>query len=236
MSDTDLGAELNADDPNLTGEEPPNPDAEVEPKDPASEAGEAESKGEEEKPEPMVPVSVLTAEREEARRRLEFAESVARQSAKPAVEEPKVDPVDFLAEPEKIAGFIDERVRQATEGLSRGYAVRQHGKDVVDKAYAAAKDHGTPAEQQALLTAADPWGEIVDWHKRREALAEIGGDPEAWRKAQRESIKKELLAEAAVRQAKGLDPPPSLAGEPNTGARAESTELPDDSLEKLVGE
>ena len=227
---------MSSSDTNLDEEMAAAEEAEAEAKEP--EGAEAEERAEKaEKPEPMVPVSVLTAEREENRKRLEFAESVARQSAKPEQQAEPVDPVDFLAEPEKIAGFIDQRVRQATEGLSKSYAVRQHGKEAVDAAHAAVKDHGTPAEQQALIASDDPWGDAVDWHKNREALAEIGNDPAAWRKAETERIKKELLAEAAVRQAKGIeDPAPSLADSPNMGARAESGEPPDDSLEKLLGE
>ena len=57
----------------------------------------------------------------------------------------------------------------------------------------------------------------------------------AWREAETKRIKKELLAEAAVRQAKGIDPAPSLADSPNLGARADTSES-DDSLDSLVGE
>ncbi len=145
--------------------------------------------------------------------------------------------MDFLAEPDKIAGFIDQKVRQATEGLSMSYAVRQHGKQAVNEAHAALKQHGTQTEQQALAASADPWGEVVDWHNRREAMAEIGDDPVAWRKAETERIKKELLAQAAVRQAKGLDPAPTLADEPNLGARDKAEVEPEDkdSLKSLLG-
>ncbi len=229
MSDPDLDAELNAADPQ--GEDPP------EPKDPPEGDGEGEPEpkdnGEGEKPEPTVPVSVLTAEREEGRKRADYWEGIARANTQPPSEQPSADPVDFLAEPDKIAGFIDQKVRQATEGLSMSYAVRQHGKQVVDEAHAALKQHGTQAEQQALNASADPWGEVVDWHKRREALAEIGGDPAAYVAR----IKKEALAQATVRQAKGLDPAASLAGEPNLGAREKADVEPDDkdSLKSLLG-
>ncbi len=234
MSDPDLEAELTAADPQ--GEDPPTTDPDADPKGAAPE-GEGEPEPEEEKPEPTVPVSVLTAEREEGRKRADYWEGIARSNTQPPSEQPSADPVDFLAEPDKIAGFIDQKVKQATEGLSMSYAVRQHGKQVVDEAHAALKQHGTPAEQQALNASADPWGEVVEWHQRREALAEIGNDPAAWRKAETERIKKELLAQAAVNQAKGLDPAPTLAGEPNLGARDKTDVEPEDkeSLKALLG-
>ena len=79
---------------------------------------------------------------------------------------------------------------------------------------------------------------MVEGHKRREIMAEIGDDPVAWRKAETERIKPELLAQAAVRQAKGLDPAPTLAGEPNLGARDKPDVEPEDkdSLKNLIGE
>lgn len=233
MSDPDLEAELTAADPQ--GEDPPNPDPDADPKGDATE-GEGEPV-EEEKTEPTVPVSVLTAEREEGRKRADYWEGIARANTQPPSEQPSADPVDFLAEPDKIASFIDQKVKQATEGLSKSYAMRQHGKQVVDEAHAALKQHGSQAEQQALAASADPWGEVVEWHKRREIMAEIGDDPVAWRKAETERIKKELLAQAAVRQAKGLDPAPTLADEPNLGARDKTVEPEDkDSLKSLIGE
>ena len=232
MSDPDLDAVLN-DEPEADAE--PKPDPEPEPKGDDLDKGEGDSDAEE-KPEPMMPVAAHVAERKELQRRAEFAEDVARaatkdESAKPA------DPVDFLAEPEKIAGFIDQKIRQATEGLSKSYAVRQHGRDAVEKAYADLRDHGTPAEQRAISASDDPWGETVDRHKRREAFAEIGDDPAAYRKSVLESVKKELLAEATVKQAKGLETAPSLADSPNLGSRADTSGEPEDkdSLKNLIG-
>ena len=232
MSDSDLEAELTATDPK--GEDPPEPKDSPEGED----EGEPEPKDKGKDPEPMVPVSVLTAEREEGRKRADYWEGIARSNTQPPSEQPSADPVDFLAEPDKIASFIDQKVKQATEGLSKSYAMRQHGKQVVDEAHAALKQHGTQVEQQALAASADPWGEVVEWQKRREIMAEIGDDPVAWRKAETERIKTELLAQAAVRQAKGLDPAPTLAGEPNLGAREKTDVEPEDkdSLKSLIGE
>ena len=197
---------------------------ESEAKDAKSVEAEDPPASEEEKPEPTVPVSVLTAEREEGRRRTEYWQGIAQRQPPEA----PIDPVDFLAEPEKIAVLINQKVVEATQALSKRLAVRQHGQKAVDEAYASLRDSGTQAEQQATSASADPWGDAVDWHKRREAMAEIGSDPAAWRKAETARIKKELLAEATVRQAKGLPDAVSLADSPNLGTRADKTEDPDD--------
>ena len=185
---------------------------------------------EQETPEPTVPVSVLTAERAESRRRIDYLEGLAR-----TPEPPKADPVDFLAEPEKIEALINQKVAQATQALSKRFAVRQHTQKTVDEAYAALRDHGTQAEQQATSASVDPWGDAVEWHQKREALAEIGGDPAAWRKTETARITKELLAKATVKQVKGEMPEAvSLADSPNLGTRADTEEAPDDSLEVLL--
>ena len=217
MSDPELDAVLDDE-----TEEPEAKDAE-------SVEAEAEV-SEQEKPEPTVPVSVLTAERAESRRRMDYLEGQLR---KP--DTPKADPVDFLAEPEKIEALINQKVAQAAQALSERLAVRQHGRKTVDEAYAALRDHGTQAEQQATSASVDPWGDAVEWHQRREAMAEIGNDPAAWRKAETARITKDLLAKAAVRQVKGEMPDAvSLADSPNLGTRADKTEEPDDSLEALL--
>ena len=154
MSDPDLEAVLE--------------DEESEAKDAKSVEAEETPASEEEKPEPTVPVSVLTAEREEGRKRAEYWQGIAQQSAMP---EAPIDPVDFLAEPEKIEVLINQKVAQATQALSKRLAVRQYGQKAVDEAYASLRDHGTPVEQQATSASADPWGDAVDWHQRREAMA-----------------------------------------------------------------
>lgn len=216
MSDPDLDAVLN--------------DKEVPEEQPQVEPEEQPEVKPEETPEPTVPVSVLTAERAESRRRMDYLEGLVR-----TTDTPKVDPVDFLAEPEKIEALVNQKVAQATQALSERFAVRQHGRKLVNEAYASLRDHGTQAEQQATSASADPWGDAVEWHQRREALAEIGGDPAAWRKAETERIKKELLAQATVRQAKGLPDAVSLADSPNLGTRADKVDTSDDNLKDLIG-
>ena len=96
MSDSDLDAELNE-------------DSKAKPEDESK--GESEGKGEsetKEKSEPTVPVSVLTAERKELTKQRDAWADIARAKAQPEPE--KVDPVDFLAEPEKIASFIEVEI------------------------------------------------------------------------------------------------------------------------------
>ncbi len=198
MSDVNLDAEL---DPEEPGEETPEPKVEPE-KTPELE----------EKPEPTVPVAAHVAQRETLTEQRDFWRQVAEKNAKPAD-----DLVDLLAEPEKIHALIDQKVGQRMEGLSKTYAIRAHGKALVDKAYSELVSHGSQAEQATMSASDDPWGEVVDWHKGREAMAEIGNDPAAWRQRETERIRKELLADAVVKEVKGIAPAPSLAGSTNLG-------------------
>lgn len=190
----------------------------------------ADDGGEPEKPEPKakaepepertVPLSVLQREREELKARADYWQRVAEGAAAPKPQPQQPDSLDFLAEPERIGSYIDQKVTNAAQNLSRRYADRAHGKEVVDTAYAALRDHGTEAEKAALAASDDPWGDVVTWNKRRQVISEIGDDPDGWRKRETERLRKELLAEAAVNQAKGKVPSvPSMAAEPNLGAR-----------------
>lgn len=183
-------------------------------------AGDVKAKADPES-EKMVPLSALEAERKQWRERLQFAEEVARQQRQaPKQEQAKPDPIDFLTEPDKIGGYIDQKISEAAQNLSRRYAIRSHGQETVQAAYDALRQHGTEAEKAALIASDDPWGEVVHWHKRRQVMADIGDDPEAWRQRERDRLRKELLAEAAVSEAKGKTPvPPSMATDTNLGAR-----------------
>lgn len=192
--------------------------------DEAVEAAEEDAPEAEETPEPeakedkTVPLSVLIEERKKLQEDRDYWERVAKESRTPNAPPPEAP--DFLAEPEKIGGYIDQKVTAATQALSKRYAVRTHGQPAVDAAYAALRDHGTEAEKAALIASEDPWGDVVEWNKKRELVSEIGTDPDAWRARERERLRKELLAEAAVAQAKGKTPgAPSMAAEPNTGTR-----------------
>ncbi len=106
--------------------------------------------------------------------------------------------------------------------MSEMLARQQFGDDPVEKASEAflearAQD---PALQQKFDSQKHPYSWLLTWHKKHEALSEIGSDPEAWRNAERERIRQELLASqkpATVAQQSAPSqqpPPPSLASAP----------------------
>ena len=99
---------------------------------------------------------------------------------------------------------------------------QQFGDEVVDKAsdaFLKARE-SDPTLQQKFDGQKHPYSWVLNWHKQHELISEIGSDPEAWRNAERERIRQELLASqrpatAAQQSATSYQPPPpSLASAP----------------------
>jgi len=99
---------------------------------------------------------------------------------------------------------------------------QQFGDEVVDKAADAFLEarQADPTLQQKFDSQKHPYAWVLNWHKQHQLLSEIGSDPEAWRNAERERIRQELLASqkpASVAQPSAPSyqpPPPSLASAP----------------------
>lgn len=53
------------------------------------------------------------------------------------------------------------------------------------------------AMQQRVQASEHPYRDLVTWHQRRKAMADIGDDPAAFRERERERIRAEILAEQA---------------------------------------
>ncbi|MCX7319246.1 MAG: hypothetical protein NT113_07035 [Hyphomicrobiales bacterium] len=121
----------------------------------------------------------------------QFAQQIQpRQEPKPI--EPEVVPDIF----EDANGFlqhgvkkaidpINERIAKITEGFSRRMAVKEHGVEKVDAAYAALHQAAISGNRDAVDTVAkikasdDPYGDLVDWHAKSSVISEFGTDPEA---------------------------------------------------------
>lgn len=123
-------------------------------------------------------------------------------------QQPEQQVPDFFENPEGAVGAIvnaaiekainpvTSHVRNVTEATSRRLAVSEHGPEAVQGAYQAIEqklatnDPRAWAQYQAIMQSGDPWGELVNWHKRETAMAEIGNDPAAFRA----KIEAEVLA------------------------------------------
>ena len=105
-----------------------------------------------------------------------------------------------------------------SEMIVRGQA----GDEVVDAAQQAFLEarQNDPSLQQKFDSQKHPYAWLMSWHKQHQIMSEIGTDPEAWRNAQLEKLRAELLQSqktpAAVAQpsAPSQQPPPSLAAQP----------------------
>lgn len=109
---------------------------------------------------------------------------------------------DFFADPDAYLGHAFERVltpiirnqQVQAERMSRRFAEQAYGRETVETAYDAleaqlASDPAARADLQKIMSGADPWGELVNWHRKAQAIAEIGTDPAAYR----ERLMSELL-------------------------------------------
>ena len=187
----------------------------------------------------LVPLNELKSERskrqEEARLRAE-AETRARvyeQQIQQLMQQPRhvqppqpqqqIEPPDPIADPEgyfrHIQKQFDDRLLDRTLHLSEAAARRHFGNQVVDEAFQAAQRSGVTGQ---FLHAPDPYGALVEWHKRETALAKYGADPEAYEKQLEQKIRQQVLEELKAGGAQGQQPqrfPGTLANATATGVQ-----------------
>lgn len=204
----------------------------------------------------FVPLQALHSERDKGKAARDEADTLRRQNAEliaaltrvqpqqqpQPVEKPKPktlweDPDAFLAE--RLSPIQQEATTRHML-TSRMLAVDKFGADSVkeaDDALGAAMQANPNAPevialQQRVSKAEHPFAELVTWHQRRKALADIGDDPEAFRTRERERLRQEILAEygaapatptpAATPAAKPILPS-NFAGARNEGPRSAVT-------------
>jgi hypothetical protein len=163
--------------------------------------------------------ATLKAELDQMRAEMRGMQAAMQRPAQPppAPPQPRVFP-DPLADPE---GFKQAVLDEARDELRRGReedlanhhrrtlqsAHRKYGGEF-EAAFQAAKGFAqtNPLFEQELKAADDLGEHILDWHRRRQVLTEVGNDPAAYR----ERIRQELLAE--MRGTNGA--PPAAAAPP----------------------
>jgi hypothetical protein len=177
----------------------------------------------------FVPISALLDERDkrqaETRKREELEQQLQRYQQPQQPEQVPTDPSGIiqyaLAEQQRIA--FNERLN-TSELMAR----QSHGEETVSQAQQAflAAVGQNPMLQQQLQGQIHPYDFVVKWHKQSKLMSEIGQDPEAWRKAEAEKIRQQVLAELQGQgvqpaQSSQSQPPPSVVGRP-AAARAGS--------------
>lgn len=153
----------------------------------------AELKGERQKRQEM---EKLLSERDERIRAYEqnLFQIMQRTAQQPAQQQPP--PPDPYTDP---VGAVSHQVQTLqTEfenrflNTNRAIAADRFGSDIVKEAEQAAIKAGLA---QQFRYSDDPYGHIVKWHKQQKTMAEIGPDPDAWKKSFRDQVRNELLQE-----------------------------------------
>jgi hypothetical protein len=147
----------------------------------------------------------------------------------PAQQQP---PPDFFENPNEavlrtVSPYI-QHVRQQQAMFAEQLARVKYGDEVVDEAaqayeQLASQNKVDPADFHKISNSVNPYLEVVQWHKKRQASLEIGDDPAA----DKEKVKAELLAELQQQNGNGAAPaapapvmPSNLATARNVGARS----------------
>lgn len=154
------------------------------------------------RPENRIPLAEHLKEREErqaAQRRAEEAErraaEIERQLAEMSRPKPEpqsapemwVDPQGFLRHGvDQAVQPIQQQMEAMRDQFSRMLAVQQFGAEVVNEArrefdVEVRKNPLLAFEAQRMSRSEHPYAELVAWHRNRKALAEIGGDPAAYK-------------------------------------------------------
>lgn len=250
QEDDNLKDFLGDDEDSVTGEEQEPDQVEEEPK--------AEEPQEEPTPEPEEETGTPPGEPEEwtkaavmdeRRKRQELQQQVddlrRQMEAKPS-EPVRPEPLpDPLEDSEAHAAALETRVNQMVNNrflnMSKAMHKAQKG-DVVDeaeKAYGAAAQ-SDPSLWASLNSAPDPYGHVVDWYEKKQAMAEIG-DPREYAARVKADAEKGYAAKLAELQAEieslksASALPGSLAGATSKG----KTSVPEwggpDSLDDILG-
>lgn len=147
-------------------------------------------------------------------------------------QEPKTEPEAVPDIFENPNGFVDhslkkaldpveQRIAKITEGFSRRMAIREHGEEKVQAAFAALDQAAKSGNRDALEFVAkvkqsdDPFGEIVDWHGKSSIISEVGSDPAAFVQKKLEEALNDpaFLAKAAAKLGVKAPAPKQPSGE-----------------------
>lgn len=165
-----------------------------------------------------VPIGVMLDERDKRRMAEQRAEAYARQLQEfQARQQQQQQRPEFWEQPENN---IDYRIQQALqpyaqqlvaqrETFARALAETQHGSDKVSAAFKDISDRinaGDPSarfDYQRIMSEPNPYSALVDLHKQRQTIAEIGSDPAAYRaRALDEALKDPAFLARALEAAK----------------------------------
>ena len=136
------------------------------------------------------------------------------QQQRPQEPDPFDDPHAYARSiEERVMGQVQQQFLNQQLNASEERARSAYGAETVDEAFEAARQAGIA---QAFVNQADPYGELVKWHKAQRLQSEIGDDPESYKKQLRDQVRQELLAEMK----QGTPPPSNLPPSLSTATKA----------------
>jgi hypothetical protein len=166
------------------------------------------------------------------------------------VAQEKAEPPDPLLDPVGYREFIRNELREERlnerreESLAKAH--EDHGKEF-EEAYAAAQQAVDPALKARMQQSRDPGKTLIQWHRERKTMAEVGTDPNAFFEKRFEAYLSDPANQAkvlerirggtqtqpgAVRQAAPVNLPPSLTRATNASANisADDDDISNDGL------
>jgi hypothetical protein len=154
------------------------------------------------------------------------------------MQEPPKAP-DFWEAPETAIDYrlnqtvapLAGKLQQMREDFSRMQAIDKHGQQTVDAAFSelvSLRNAGDPsfsADYQRIMASPHPFGTLVEWHRKRQTLAEIGDDPAAYKAKLEAELKAKLMAELQANPPLSPNAPPAVmpsnfATSRNVGSRS----------------
>lgn len=166
---------------------------------------------------PLLPKYLDTkADLRDAQKRI--AEFEAKERDKAEQPDPLLDPEGYRAAQDKA---IEEKLWDVRVATSEIAAKRFYGNDVVKAAFDALQAQNDPLLGMRIRRSADPWEEIVKWHKKELLLASVGDDEAAYKAriiadyvATQQPPAGEIIPPAPAKPAAPQAPPPSLSRAP----------------------
>lgn len=127
-----------------------------------------------------------------------------------------------IEDPDERLSYVQQlsqhELSQTKIQLSRQYAERQFGPEVVNQVVEFFNDPAHAPMSHQFAKSADPFGAAVEYYNAQQALREIGPDPKSYRDKLRDELRAELMAE--LNPTKPKAPPRSMASAPAAGGNA----------------
>jgi hypothetical protein len=135
-----------------------------------------------------------------------------RQQPQPQVHQPVEEEPDPYSDPQGWAKHqrdqVTEMLRQNRAAMSQRFAVQQYGAEAVQQALANVPSN---VANNLYVNSADPFGDLMEWHKEQQVRKEVGSDLDGYKKRIEEEVRQKVLAELKAGGASG-QPQPKFPG------------------------